>query len=103
MSTTYPDEAVGFQRVLNVLRVLRGLGAQANLGGPSQLRHGSFNRFRGYSRRCHVLESGESLSALWIARYPDSGNERKRVLRVLRCPTGAVGGGRTLQDDNSPI
>jgi hypothetical protein len=82
MSTTYPDEAVGFQRVLNVLRVLRGLGAQANLGGPSRFTHGSFKGFRGYSRRYRLLESGESLSALRIARYPDSGKERKRVLGV---------------------
>ena len=29
-----------------------------------------------------LLDSEESLSALWIARYPDSGNERKRVLGV---------------------
>lgn len=33
-----------------------------------------------------LLESGESLSGLWIARYPDSGKERKRILGVLRCP-----------------
>jgi hypothetical protein len=29
-----------------------------------------------------ALDAGESLSALWIARYPDSGNEHKRVLGV---------------------
>jgi hypothetical protein len=33
-------------------------------------------------------DSGESLSALWIARYPGSGNERKRVLGVLRALWG---------------
>jgi hypothetical protein len=38
----------------------------------------------GYSHPCHLVNSGESLSALWIARYPDSGNERKRVLGVAR-------------------
>jgi hypothetical protein len=46
--------------------------------------------FRGYFDRCHLLESGESLSALWLARYPDSGNERKRVLGVPRCLTGPI-------------
>jgi hypothetical protein len=33
-----------------------------------------------------LLDSRESLSALWLARYPDSGKGRKRVLGVPRCP-----------------
>ncbi len=42
----------------------------------------------GYFDRCHLPDSGESLSALWIGRYPDSGDQRKRVLGVPRCPEG---------------
>jgi hypothetical protein len=37
-----------------------------------------------------LLESGDSLSGLWSSRYPDSRNERKRVLGVLRSPVGAI-------------
>ena len=35
-------------------------------------------------------------------RYPDSGNERKRVLEVPRCATGSVGAGRVLQKLSVP-
>jgi hypothetical protein len=48
--------------------------------------HGSFKGFREYFDQCHLLDSGESLSALWIGRYPDSENERKRVLGVPKAP-----------------
>jgi hypothetical protein len=37
----------------------------------------------GYFDRCHLLESGEALSALWIARYLPSGDERKRTLGLM--------------------
>src|SRR5258708_4806580 len=40
----------------------------------------------------HLLESGESLSGLWIARYLPSGTERKRVLGVPRWPEGPKAG-----------
>jgi hypothetical protein len=50
----------------------------------------------GPSHQCRLLESGESLSALWLARYPDSGKERKRVLRVPRCPAGPIVGPASL-------
>jgi hypothetical protein len=40
---------------------------------------GSPHAPNGPGGRCRLLDSGESLSALWIARYPDSGKERKRV------------------------
>jgi hypothetical protein len=52
------------------------------LVGPSRFEHGSFKGFSGYFDQCHLLDSGESLSGLWIARYPPCGNERKRVLGV---------------------
>jgi len=38
--------------------------------------------------RCHLLESGESLRGLWIARYLPSGKERKRVHGVHRRSEG---------------
>jgi hypothetical protein len=47
-------------------------------------------------------EAGESLSALWIARYAVSGNERKRVHGVPRCPTEPVGGSTALSRGNLP-
>jgi hypothetical protein len=76
-------------------------GPQADFGGPSRSR-GSFKRFRGYSHQCHLLESGESLGALWTACYPDSGNERKRVLGVPRCPQGPTSGQASLARAQTP-
>ena len=35
-------------------------------------------------------------------RYPDSGNEPKRVLGVLRCPTGRLIARRASKEDNRP-
>ena len=49
---------------------------QANLGGPSRFGYGGLKGIRGYSYGCRLLDSGESLSALWIARYPTCGDER---------------------------
>jgi hypothetical protein len=56
----------------------------ANHGGPSRFRHLSLEGFRGHSTNAVYWTLERSLSALWVARYPDSRNERKRVLRVLR-------------------
>jgi hypothetical protein len=43
----------------------------------------SFKGFRGHFDQCHLLDSGESLSALWIARYLPSGADRQRALGAL--------------------
>jgi len=46
----------------------RSLVAQAGSGAAG------FKEFRGHFDQCHLLESGDSLNALWIARYPTCGN-----------------------------
>jgi hypothetical protein len=75
---------------------------KANLGPLVSLlgsvSHHGPNRSRGivgYFRRCHLLDSGESLGALWIGRYPDSGKGRKRLVGV---PKGALQASRRRAD-----
>jgi len=47
--------------------------------------------------RCHLLESGESLRGLWIARYLPSGKERKRRSpQALWGPIGATARARIV-------
>jgi hypothetical protein len=60
-------------------------GGISRAAGPMTRFVGLPHALIGPGWRCHLLDSGESLSALWIARYPDSGNGYKRVLRVRSC------------------
>jgi hypothetical protein len=59
-----------------LLRVLRG---HLTGNGPTTAVSGATLRIEGPDGRCRLLDSGEALSAPWIARYLNSGNERKRV------------------------
>jgi hypothetical protein len=63
----------------------RSLVAQAGSGAAG------FKEFREHFDQCHLPDSGDYLSALWIARYLPSGNERKRVLPIGTGATATAG------------
>jgi hypothetical protein len=58
----------------------------------------SIQGIRGYSHRCHLPDSGESLSALWIARYLTAGMSANESLESL----GALWAQQRSEEDNYP-
>ena len=81
------DSEHGTPRPLRHLWALRTTSEP--LGGPNRLTHCSFHGCHEYSHRCHLLDSGESLSGLCTAaRYPViagmSANESLESVGALR-------------------
>jgi hypothetical protein len=76
-----------FRKLGNLARPKRSLNPEPLTspadGGPRRFTTGSFKRFRGHSHQCRLLDSGESLSALWIARYLPAGMSANESLESV--------------------